>query len=299
VGGFGLNGSRIRAPQAPSVPTYLPVVDSPASRQQPLSYSAVVLPITASIRSGHIASRHELCKHFLVQPDATVILNGVGQDRQIEPLWNWITSDAFVASIRALQPNAVWTPNFSMFADCPRTNDLHSMKRIAICADRIAAAGVAPVLHLNGRTPHDYCRWRQFLSDSRIESVAFEFHSMSKERQSFHCSQLCQLARQHDQPLTLFVRGGRTFLPRLADAFGRIVVVDTLALQLARRRHYLADAGTRLRRQKGWSLTSEPIDRFADENVSVSAAFYERHVGARSCAESNHLRTPLHIIARS
>jgi hypothetical protein len=299
VGGFALDGTGIQATQSPVVPSYLPVIDSPASRRQPLSYPAVVLPITASVRSGRIASRHELCEHFLVQADATIILNGVGQDRQIEPLWNWITSDDFVTSMRSLRPSAVWTPNFSMFADCPRTNDLHSMKRIAICADRIAASGVAPVLHLNGRTPHDYLRWRRFLSDSRIELVAFEFHSMTKDRQRFHCAQLCHLARQYDQPLTLFVRGAGTFLPSLADAFERVIVVDTLALQLARRRHYLSDVGTRLTRRKGWSLTSEPVDRFAQENVSVSAAFYERHMEARTPFRANHPGAPLHMVALS
>src|SRR5690606_29773121 len=162
---------------------------------------------------------------------------GVGQDRHIEPLWTWITSDEFESSIDTLRPHAIWTPNFSTFADSPRTNDLHSIKRIAICAERIAACGIAPILHLNARTPHDYYRWGKLLADSPIDLVGFEFRSMTKARQDFHCAELCRLAGACNRPLTLLVRGGRRVLSRFVDVFDRVVVIDTQALQLARRRH--------------------------------------------------------------
>lgn len=232
VNGFDLDDVRIAKTATPPLPSYLPLIDSSARRSETLGYETFVVPITAGIRTGQISSREVLAERFLISPESHVIFNGVGQDKDIEPLWTWITSRDFGGVLKALNPVAMWTPNFSTFADAPRTNDLHSIKRIAICAERIAAAGVAPILHLNGRTPDDYLRWGKFLESAPINFVAFEFRSMRKARKDFHCDQLCRLADRCQRPLTLLVRAGGEMLTPLIKSFCRTIVVDTIATRL-------------------------------------------------------------------
>jgi hypothetical protein len=58
------------------------------------------------------------------------------------------------------------TPNYSLFVDRPRWDDLHAMKRIAIVHGEFLEAGMPGALHVNGRTDRDFERWRN--SSSRI-----------------------------------------------------------------------------------------------------------------------------------
>lgn len=289
VGGFGLENINIGKTSTPALPNYIPLVDTPASRSESLDYGAFVIPITASIRKGRFRSRQELCDHFLIKPESTLIFNGVGQDRHIEPLWPWFNSSQFADTVSVLKPDAIWTPNFSLFSDAPRTQDLHSIKRIAICTERIAACGIAPILHLNARTPHDYKRWGDLLSRSPVDLVAFEFHSMPKRQIDFHLDQLCHLQSITKRPLTILARGisSPLVLERLARVFSRVVFVDTHAIQASRRRYYIIERGRGLERRKGYALNDEPVDRFAQANVDQLARFYGRRLGPRKYPPSD------------
>ncbi len=81
-----------------------------------------------------------------------------------------------LAALRALGVALITGPNYSMFTDEVRYNDMHAMKRIGMTWQEIVAAGIASAYHLNARTPHDYCRLANFIAArAEVTDVAFEF----------------------------------------------------------------------------------------------------------------------------
>jgi hypothetical protein len=70
----------------------------------------------------------------------------------------------------------VTAPNYSLILNVPRQDNLHNMKRIALVWAEFMAGGVACALHVNGRTPYDYMRWRDFVAERpEVRHIAFEF----------------------------------------------------------------------------------------------------------------------------
>src|SRR5207249_4165551 len=51
----------------------------------------------------------------------------------------------------------------SMFLDVPRWDNLHNMKRIALCWSELVSRGLPTSLHLNARTDRDWERWIEFI----------------------------------------------------------------------------------------------------------------------------------------
>jgi hypothetical protein len=124
----------------------------------------------------------------------------------------------------------VTTPNFSLFVDQPRWDDMHSMKRIAIVHEEFLSGGLPAALHLNARTDNDWARWREYIATrEEITHVAFEFATGAgwRGRIEWQAGQLAGLARAVERPLHLLVRGGNTVLPSLESAFARVTLLDT------------------------------------------------------------------------
>jgi hypothetical protein len=49
----------------------------------------------------------------------------------------------------------VTTPNFSLFTNVPRPDNLHAIKRIGLSWAELVAGGVPAALHINARTDYD------------------------------------------------------------------------------------------------------------------------------------------------
>ncbi|MGH7268007.1 MAG: hypothetical protein ACREMB_24585 [Candidatus Rokuibacteriota bacterium] len=70
----------------------------------------------------------------------------------------------------------VTTPNFSLFADQPCWDDLHSIKRIALVHEEFLSEGLPAALHINARTDQDWERWRAYVAvRPEVTHIAFEF----------------------------------------------------------------------------------------------------------------------------
>src|SRR5262249_54158581 len=133
-------------------------------------------------------------------------------------------------------------PNFSLFSDKPREDNLYNMKRIAICWHELATRRIPAALHLNARTDRDWCRWREFLAaHPEISAVAFEFSTgaAARARAQWHLRQLQAVADEAKRPLTLVVRGGRALLHELRGHFGQVALIATDPLMRARKRRVL------------------------------------------------------------
>lgn len=175
--------------------------------------------------------------------------------------------------VRALGVALVTGPNYSLFIDEVRYNDMYAMKRIGMAWQEIVVGGVPAAYHLNARTPHDYRRLADFIAGrNEVSEVAFEFKTGAgwRKRLGFHLAELVQLAECMDRPLHLIMIGGMTAIPTLAPAFADLTYIDTSAFMNAvhRQRLYLGN-DCKIRKISELTLIGQPIDDLLVENIAT------------------------------
>lgn len=237
VSGFDLsNVPRTDALPIPSLPAFLPVLYHKTKRVEAFAGSAAVcLPLYSVIRRHNgetrYLNREELAAGFSVAPDIPVILTGTAHDAALERWWSLgAERREAIRALRALGIALVTTPNFSLFVDQPRWDDLHSMKRIAIVHEEFLSEGLPAALHLNARTDMDWSRWKDYvIARDEITHVAFEFATGAgwKGRIEWQAGQLVNFARAVGRPLHLIVRGGNPMLSQIEAAFAKVTLLDT------------------------------------------------------------------------
>lgn len=285
VGGFGLGN----VPRAPTLthrklPGMVPLLYHGYRRKRLLKAAAVAIRLADlyEFATGRIKfkSKKEVAQRFRFDPSAKLVVIGIDKDRRIEPYWGAGRAARVMDALTALEPDVVTTPNFSLFINAPRYDNLHSIKRIAICWQELVAAGVPTSLHVNARTPVDWQRWTEFVAGrEEVCSVSFEFLTGAAviERGTYHARKLCDLASAAGRPLQLVTRGGRRHLDLLRGSFDEVVLVDSGAFVKAvhRRLIYLDPAGV-----ARWGLTrteqGHPIDHILQHNVDLSAEIFSR-----------------------
>jgi Domain of unknown function (DUF4417) len=222
--------------------------------RQPIIYDAVVPLIyhgsnrtrdlvasTVSIRLMDIVdfkrqelrykTRQELCQVFKFPENANIIVSGVDHDSKIERWWELGEKRLkIIGQMRTLNFAAVTVPNFSVTLDRPRTNDLHSIKRIAETYAEFQNEGVPAALHPNGRTIRDFERWSAYIAEhSEIGVISYEFITgpARNDRRSFHIGRLSEIARVTQRPLDIIVRGDPRVVPPLSEYFRRVIYIET------------------------------------------------------------------------
>jgi len=289
IAGFDLsNVARSKSCVAPNLPTVLPMYFHGSGRNSPSRAISVVLPFARMFnqKTGKpkFNSRSELCEHFKILPDASIVLSGTDVDRPIENWWG-LGRDKRAAVIRSLKDigiDLITSPNFSLFTDQPRWDDLHSLKRIAITHGEFLRGGLQAALHINGRTEKDFERWTEYLAGRpEIEFVAYEFTTGPGwiGRRELHVDWLQKLSRGVRRPLHLIVRGGVETLPSLEQAFATVTFIDTAAFMrtIKRRRAVLTESG-RLSWRASPTGPNEPLDnllRVCPETLGRIAEFSE------------------------
>lgn len=278
IGGFDL-GATPRAPELPlpPLPAMVPLFFHGGRRQEVYSGGAVALPLYNLLRrtdgEPKFSNRSELCAAFKIADDATIILTGTAQDPPLERWWRYGDERGreIIASLRALGVALVSTPNFSLFANAPRWDDLHSMKRIALTYAQFVQSGMPTALHVNGRTERDFERWATFLqARPEVTMLAYEFGTGAGRagRATLHAGWLIKLAQAVDRPLHLMMRGGLDVLPRLAEHFGSVTLIETSAFMKTQHRQRAIASGNAA---WGWepapTAVGEPLDHLLLHNI--------------------------------
>ena len=282
IGGFGLdNVPRSAHLGAIALPPIVPVLFHRARRQQSFTASKVVaLPLYKAIGrhtgEARYSSARELRAGFGVAPEASVVLTGTGRDRPLERWWSLGTNRR--RAIRALVHlgvDVITTPNFSLFTDQPRWDDMHSMKRIALVHEEFLSEGLQAALHLNARTEQDWKRWTEFVHDrAEITHVAFEFGTGAgmDSRIGWHANQLTELSIRVGRPLHLIVRGGSKVWREIRPAFSGMTILDTNTfMKTMYRRELRLDAEGELVEQGIALGLSEPLDELLENNWKATA----------------------------
>lgn len=268
------------APKLPlvSLPSMVPMIYHSSARKRTPNIRVVALSLYEMFeRSGEprFTNRQSLVDRFKISNDAIIILSGTDVDRPLERWWKLPNKPKLASALAALGIKLVTSPNYSLFDDVPRHDNIYNMKRIAIVSSEIQQAGLHCAIHLNARTDRDWDEWIEYLKKRHeYEYVTFEFGTGAGARTRFpwHIEQLCRLAREVSRPLTLVVRGGLTALPQLGKAFYNVVLVDTASFIRAQYRRRGTNSDTGLVWEKSPTPEGEPIDDLLDHNfVAVDA----------------------------
>src|SRR5262249_51458579 len=147
-----------------------------------LKMPAVALPFARMFdrRTGEarFKDRYDLSCRFRIDENAAVVLSGTDVDSPLESWWSLGRErrKRIIQSLKELRIDIVTSPNYSLFIDQPRWDDLHSMKRIAIVQSEFLNGGLQAALHVNGRTELDFQRWADYVRQRpEIQIIAYEF----------------------------------------------------------------------------------------------------------------------------
>lgn len=294
VGGLELNRfvQNVRAPRA--LPFYIPCLLDRGSISGPLQLPVVALPIYSIVEPStglsRFKSREELLTHFRVDTRARLVVTSTGKDKYLERFWTALRPKTTAESLKALRPDLIATPNFSLYCDTVRHDNLVSMKRIAFSFEAFANAGLPVALHVNSRTEQDFVRWTEYVASSpHISVLTYEFGTGGKSsaRHRWHAEQLVQLAARITRPLTLLVRGGAALLPEFAKSYSQVIFLDTTALMKARHRR----RGSNVHGKTVWrsvrTAPNDTIDAIFLHNVRV------RRSMTRALLQSSPVKAPL------
>jgi hypothetical protein len=268
---------------ATDIPSYVPYIYHGNRRAAPLDVLMVALPLRRFHRKdGAIAftSRAEIEATFGIAPHTRIMLIGCGRDKPIENWWGLSEKRAIIiAALRALGVSLITGPNYSIFTDEVRYNDMYNMKRIVTAWQEIVAGGVPAAYHLNARTPHDYRRLARFIAArEEVSEVAFEFKTGAtwQQRRGFHLAELVQLAGRVGRPLQLVMIGGKMAIPTLASAYAKLTYVDTSAFMSSVYRQRLVRVDrAKVLKVPELTLTGQTIDGLLAENIATMRSLIE------------------------
>jgi hypothetical protein len=225
-------------------------------------------------------SRERLANHFGFQPTIKIVVSGVGYDQHLENYWSRARGAEFPARLAALNPDLVTTPNFSLFSDVPRHDNIYNMKRIAICFNELASLGIPTALHVNARTDHDWSCWTRFVrAHPEVHALAFEFRTgpASPKRGRWYRDRLTEIANRVGRRLGIVVRGGIRWLGDLAGSFDSVTLLShTPVLKAISRRRHCLSAGAR--EKNAWTRFPCPNGPELDDLVLHNLSSYGRAV---------------------
>ena len=274
VDGLSLDNISV-APAFPPIvlPEVVTAVYHRSRRRQSLVADAIAIPLNRLVNSkGKLKyrDRESLAKRFRISPHSQLIISGVSKDRFLEMLWERRSAE-LLEQLRLLNPDLVTSPNFSLFANAPRVDNLYNMKRIARVWREFAVAGIRCALHIYARTPTDMESWTTFVNDHpELTWVSVEF-STGLRRKRFAQMFLSWLVRFGDRTnrrLNVIVRGGRRHLGALRDHFRSVVYVDSDAFFRAMKNRQLEmGPDGKWNWESVFTLEGQPVDDILAENV--------------------------------
>ncbi len=293
IAGFDLaNVPRTVVLPAPALPRVIPMLFHGSSRQAILVSDFVALPLSRMFNrrdgSGRHDSREALCAAYGINPEASIILTGTDTDAPLERWWGFGEAKRreLIRMLVRLGVQLTTSPNYSLFIDVPRWDDMHAMKRIALVHCEFQSEGLPAALHVNGRTDADFQRWTDFVgARPEITHLAYEFTTGTgwADRQEQHAAWLCGLATAVKRPLKLVLRGGIEVANTLANSFDQVTVLDTTSFfkTMMRKRAHL---NGRLAWVQAPTAVGAPVDALFAENLKAVESWIEKALDTNGAA---------------
>lgn len=204
-------------------PFFAPQIYHGSCRWKPLDVGCVTIGIADLLaRTKPTDSPIEVRRKFRLADATKIIGIGVARDHLLER-W-WAEKDIVAERLATMDLEAVTTPNFSIFANSPRTQSLVSIARIHHFSETLTKAGVPTVPHLYAETDMDWQRWTSVLLEQRnVQTIAMEFQTgLNNEVDARrYIEKLAELRESIGRPLHLIAIGGTRFSSILKSIFAR------------------------------------------------------------------------------
>lgn len=270
----------------PVLPLLIPVLFHGSRRSLVIAPQAVAMPLYRmfSRRDGspRFESREALCGAYGVAAETLIVLTGTDCDAPLERWWSIgeMKRRNIIRALLRVGVSLVTTPNYSLFTDVPRWNDLHSIKRIALVHHEFMSEGLLAALHVNGRTATDFLRWTAYLvARPEITHLAYEFTTGTRwaGRREQHAAWLCKLVAAVNRPLHLLVRGGVEVLPQLARAFTGITVLETsIFMKTIKRQRASLNGNSRVDWVPSPTMAGASIDDLFIHNLDTVSGWFSK-----------------------
>lgn len=217
----------------PPLPRVVPILEGRVSKRHPVALEYAAVPLTRALIGRGSKTRaktaEELKLDHGVNPRRGWIATGIEDDRFVERTWGLAQPREVFKAMKAAGVIFATSPNYSLYLDAPRHDNLHAMKRIAWMWYAMNEAGIPTALHVNGRTDHDFERWASFIAARpEVTSIAFEFLTGAKQDidAERYMARLTALRASVGRPLLLAVRGAAEHAHRLEQVFEQVVWLD-------------------------------------------------------------------------
>lgn len=278
VHGFELDLPQAPLLPAPALPHVVPEIFHGSKRKRHFAPAVASVSLYGMFdrKEGlpKYRTRAELSANYKISAETPLLLTAIQRDRPLERWWELGQARRKVIIQAARDCGAVLatTPNYSLFVDRPRWDDLHAMKRIALAHGEFLDAGMPAALHVNGRTDRDFERWAEFiLAHPEVTHLSFEFTTGTGRptRRQQHAAWLCEVAKTVGRPLHLLVRGGSDLLPELCAAFAGVTFLETTSFLKTMMRYHAVKGET-----VGWwpypTAARQLLDDLFETNWEIS-----------------------------
>jgi len=277
VSGWELKDDQGPFTPIPVFPEMVPLIKDKSCRKQLFYGDTVALRLDQlfSKKTGEFKfkTRHEINERFGLAPSTRILISSVSFDECLERFWDKGRRAGLVEQIASINPELMTVPNFSLFSDVPRQENLYNMKRIVKCWSELAKIQIPCAIHLNARTDRDWERWIDFLNNHpEITAVSFEFTSGAKgSRGQWYQQKLLDMASRVMSSLTLILRGGTRHLEPLSKGFDQIVFVYAKPyVATMNRQRFVWEPGKPLAWKTDITPKGQPLDELFSHNVAVA-----------------------------
>lgn len=288
IGGYGSHRIGPMQQSDVRIPTYVPLVHHGYCRQSRLHAEAVAVCPYNFLKQkrrryvSNVQDQESLRVKFKIADDAKLILCGTAKDKPLEAYWTHRRAEQTMDLIAAINPDLYIAPNFSMFLDVPRHDNLFNIKRQLLCLSELSAAGVSVVPHISATMPHDWDNWRAFLAEhTDIQHIAFNFQTgySNTDEAKIALNRLVRLQQTLGRDLSLIMIGGSQFLEVAMLNFVRLTVIDSTPFMKTQHRQRLVMNGSKRHWVKSPTKRGTPIDDLLQQNVSSYSTQMAHRVG--------------------
>jgi hypothetical protein len=275
AGGMAMKSHYAITQHVEKLPIYIPHIGNASCRTGRLSSSFVALTtfdISAPNAETRFASPQDLRHHYGLRDDAQILLLSVAKDNLLEHHWHYSEARRLAQYLATLGIAHITSPNFSFALNEPRPEHLVNRSRSLCEAERMAAAGMSVIPHLNAFNQKDWNCWRDFLRDHpHLSMVCQEFQTglANGRRARWHIHQMCNVEQSLGRGLHLIATGGRRHLPLLIE-LSSVTIVDANPFVKTIKRRQLVDCK--------WHLYPTAVGAPLDQLLEANIAAYTRYV---------------------
>lgn len=285
VRSFDLNNiPKAKKRSLPLLGNYVPLLHGKGVRKHREQMDYLAIPMSRALIGRGSKTRARTAKELIevtgIRPRLGWILSGTDDDGPIERIWGLDHLPRILQDMSNAGVVFATTPNYSLYADVPRHDNLHAMKRIAWMWYFMQQAGISTALHINGRTDRDFERWAEFVRrQPAVQAVAFEFTTgaepiLDRER---YIRRLEAFSSAVGRKLSLVMRGSSAIAAELRPSFHKVTSIDSTAYQRSiHRRQAVVDDIGRVRWQPVVTTSMNQVAALFKNNDLIQRASVDR-----------------------